>query len=91
MACIFEKDDEITPDILEKKGFKVTKKDGFWWAEGKIGNEYGEIISGNLNIPETEHPMLYMRNNKYNVDTLVDLEILMERFKNYELYRDQRS
>lgn len=81
MASIFERDDAITPDILEKKGFKVTKKDGFWWAEGKFGSGYGEIISGNLNIPETEYPMLYTMNNKYIVETLTDLEILMEKLK----------
>lgn len=79
MASIFERDDEITPEILEKKGFNVTKKDGFWWTEGKFGSEYGEIISGNLNIPETEYPMLYTRTNKYMVETLTDLEILMEK------------
>lgn len=88
MASIFERDDKITPDILEKKGFKVTKKDGFWWAEGEFGNRYGEIISGNLNIPETEYPMLYTMNNKYMVETLTDLEILMKRLNNYELYRN---
>ena len=81
MASIFERDDEVTPDILEKNGFKVTQKDGFWWAEGKFGSEFGEIVSGNLNIPETEYPMLYMRNNKYRVETLIDLEILMKELK----------
>lgn len=79
MASIFDQDNLIGPELLREYGYKVTEKDGFWWAEGKFGSEYGEIISGNLNIPETEYPMLYTRNNKYMVETLTDLEILMEK------------
>lgn len=77
MASIFDQYEGVTPEMLEEKGLKVTRKDGFWWAEGKFGKDYGEIISGNLNIPETEYPMLYLRKNKYMVESLTDLEILM--------------
>ena len=81
MASIFEQDDLVGPETLISKGFKVTQKDGFWWSEVKFGNNYGEIISGNLDIPEKPHAVLYLRKDKYDVETLTDLEILMEKLQ----------
>jgi hypothetical protein len=76
MASIFDQDNLIGPELLREHGYKVTERDGFWWAEGKFGSDYGEIVSGNLNIPETEYPVLYTRKDKYMIESLTDLEVL---------------
>lgn len=81
MASIFDQYEMVDPGTLISKGFKVTEKDGFWWADVKFGNSYGEIISGNLNIPETPYPVLYFRKDKYTIESLTDLEILMDKLQ----------
>lgn len=38
----------ITPEILEKNGFKLDKEDGWWWLTPKIGITFWE--EGNIEL-----------------------------------------
>ena len=67
---------EINVGLLQEMTYeKAREKYGHLYKKPN-GNDYGEIVSGNLNIPETEYPMLYTRKDKYMIESLTDLEVL---------------
>lgn len=91
MSTIFEIDDELTPEMVERLGLKVYKDnqyDELWWVYLNINNVSGEFLSKSFG---KEGGKLYIYKDNGNkdiidIDNVSDLKTVLYSIENGTFY-----